>query len=392
MSNSSFPQLYSQDSKGKIRIWNISTQDDTITVTHGLQGGKQQAKDTVCKGKNIGKSNETTPAEQAVLEATSKHTKQIQREDYGLTPETSNKQVRPQLALDATKVGHRIKWDEEFNITTQPKIDGLRLVYGKRWWDRETHNEFMTRKGENYDVKHLEDACAELLIEVKKALIEFQPYMDTDGEDASLDGELYIHGLSLQKIVSYAKKYKKGLTEQLKYYLFDVVIDGLEFSNRYQVLENALEAVDDKYKHLFELVPCNDIETEDGLIDIHKRYLLDGYEGTMIRHLDSFYDIGKRSPHLFKYKDFKDCEVKIIEVWLDNNDNAMLTCELINGLICKVTPKRTHADRKQMYIDRDDLIGKWITVKFFDYTDDGNLQFPVGLDLRECNEQGEPIN
>lgn len=407
MSKQTFPQLYSRDSKGKTRIWSISVVDDTFTVTHGLEFGKMQNKSTKCKGKNIGKANETSPFEQAQLEAESKHRFQIEREDYATDPENSNQQVRPQLALDATKVGHRISWEATF-VVAQPKIDGLRLTYGKRWFNRECYNEFMTRKGDNYDVDHLTDACNALLDIIKQS---------PNTESVSLDGELYIHGLPLNKIVSYAKKYKKGLTEQLKYYLFDLVIPNMSFINRYTLLTIALSKLDDKHRSNFVLVPITYLETEaqynlekietvkaDGkkevkyiakegtcIAELHGEYLSQGFEGTMFRHPYAMYDIGKRSSNLFKYKSFKDTEVRIVDVWLDKNGNAMLSCVLKNGLECNVTPKRTHDERKQMWVDREDYIGKWITVKYFEETEAGNLQFPVGLDLRECTDDGTPI-
>ena len=92
--------------------------------------GKKQSKTTKTKSKNIGKSNETSPEEQAILEAKAKWVKQIEREDYNEVPENSGKQLRPMLALDYRKVPHRVNWE---NACSQPKLDGLRLTAGTRW-------------------------------------------------------------------------------------------------------------------------------------------------------------------------------------------------------------------------------------------------------------------
>ena len=61
--------LYKKDSKGKVRQWDVSVSDSTITVSSGLLDGKKTSQVTACKGKNIGKANETSPEEQALLEA-----------------------------------------------------------------------------------------------------------------------------------------------------------------------------------------------------------------------------------------------------------------------------------------------------------------------------------
>ena len=127
-----FPTLYKYDSKGKVRQWDVTTDGDKVIVSHGVKDGKKVEQTTVCKPKNIGKRNETTAEEQAVLEAKSKWTKQIEREDYHEILELSGQQVRPMLALDYLKVPHRVNWDE---VVAQPKLDGLRLVSGHRYRD-----------------------------------------------------------------------------------------------------------------------------------------------------------------------------------------------------------------------------------------------------------------
>src|SRR5277367_1861233 len=67
------PTLYKRASTGKIQIWMIGVEKSTIITVHGqLDGKSQRTEDVIKEGKNIGKSNETTAAEQALAEATSK--------------------------------------------------------------------------------------------------------------------------------------------------------------------------------------------------------------------------------------------------------------------------------------------------------------------------------
>jgi len=369
--------LYSIDSKGKIRQWSITTSGDTYTVMHGVKDGKLQTKDTKCKAKNIGKANATTPEEQAVLEAQAKWTFQVNRDDYHWDIKLANRQIRPMLAMDYLKVPHRVNWEQ---AVAQPKLDGVRLTYGRRYRDESGH-EAMTRKGETYVLPHLTEPTTDLLAVVNSLC---------NGTCLALDGEAYIHGVSLQNIMKLVKKYRPGETENVKYYLFDLVIPGMSFKDRHALLYKAVALYED-VDTLFVCVDCTRITDDAALNIIHGHFTEDGYEGSMIRHLDSEYGIAKRSPDLFKYKHFMDDEALIKDVWEDSNGNAMFTVEQKNGMPCKVTPKRTHEVRKMMLKRKDEYIGKWITCKFQTYTDENIMQFPVGLALRKCDEFGEPI-
>ena len=368
-------KLFKYDSKGKVREWSVRTEGDTVIVSHGLEDGKIQEKPTVSKAKNIGKSNETTPAEQAILEAQSKWNFQVDREDYHEDIEKSGLQLRPMLARDYLKVPHQVDFSR---TVAQPKLDGLRLTAGNRWIDKQNH-EMMSRKGDTYKVPHLMESSQTLLDIVN---------LNCDNQCQALDGEVYIHGMQLQKITSLARKYRPGETEKLEYHIFDLIIPDMSFTDRHEILRESLKGLGNKN---FVLVPYHEITSDEEMKIRHGQYVLQGYEGLMIRHSNGLYGYATRSSDLFKYKHFFDDEFKIIDVWEDNNGNAMLQVILDNGLECGVTPKRTHEVRKEMLNQKDELIGKWITVKYQGFTEDKILQFPVGLDLRECDDDGNPI-
>ena len=61
--------LYKKDSKGKIRTISIWSDNGYLNQSSGLLDGKKVLHTKLCAFKNIGKSNETTPIEQANLEA-----------------------------------------------------------------------------------------------------------------------------------------------------------------------------------------------------------------------------------------------------------------------------------------------------------------------------------
>lgn len=373
------PTLYIKDKKGKARQWRVWTEGPEVVVEWGTVGGKLQTKRTKCKAKNVGRSNATTPEEQALLEAQFKWNHQVLREDYHEDIEKAGRQVRAMLALDYNKAKHRVDWSQ---AVVQPKLDGLRLTAGRRYPDVDGF-EMLSRKGETYELPHLEKGCKSLL-----AVIQ-----DVFGVECyALDGEVYLHGLPLQTISSYARAYKERSTEQLEYHLFDLVVENKTFLERWSLLEEALKilkAAGDVSVEKLKIVPTHSCRSHERLKEFHGKWA--EYEGVMVRHSHSLYECGERSAGLFKYKEFMDDEFLIIDMWEDNNNNAMLVCVTKEGKEFDCTPKRTFEERKQMLNEPEKWIGQWITVKYQGWTLDGKPTFAQGLALRECNEEGEPV-
>ena len=65
--------LYKIDSVGKLREWSVHVEGNTFYAVKGLVGMKLITDTpTLCVAKNVGRSNETTPEEQAEIEAKGK--------------------------------------------------------------------------------------------------------------------------------------------------------------------------------------------------------------------------------------------------------------------------------------------------------------------------------
>lgn len=64
-----FKTLYGKNKDGSYKVWSISVEGNTITITHGKENGKMQTKIEVVAGKNTGRANATSPEQQALLEA-----------------------------------------------------------------------------------------------------------------------------------------------------------------------------------------------------------------------------------------------------------------------------------------------------------------------------------
>lgn len=387
--------LYKRDSKGKIRVWSVTTDGPAICVSHGVLDGKIQIKTTYAEPKNVGKANATTAEEQAVLEAQAKWLHQVNIEDYAPQVDLAGRQIRPMLALDYHKDAHRLDWDK---TVAQPKLDGFRMLAGRR--HKYVYDQFttMTRKGELLEVDHL-DVILKLL---------FKTVNDISPEPClALDGELYLHGLPLNTISSYAKRYQKGKTEQLCYYVFDLVIPNMPFRGRAAILKRAFNRLHERHRRLDRQLVLveHQFVTPETLKEYMDMCLFDGYEGVMLRNVDSEYELDKRSAGLIKYKHFYDDEFKIVSAWKDKDGCIMFTCTTQKGrqLACGTipaesqefdcTPKMPKAERKHMMFNAQDYVGKYLTVKYQQLTYPRQVPlFPVGLAIRDCDDEGNPLN
>ena len=186
-----FPVLSATSSTGKTKVWSIKVIDragvGVIVTKHGYEDGKMVENERlVTVGKNIGKSNETTPVEQAIREANSDWNK---KHDAGYRPEeeavggagaapAAFVPPLPMLALDYHKRGK----DIAFPAYAQRKLDGVRClaISGKGLY---------SRLGKKFP--HLENILKEI---------------DTLPDGTILDGELYSDTLTFQEIVGLVKR------------------------------------------------------------------------------------------------------------------------------------------------------------------------------------------
>lgn len=350
--------LFGEAKTGKFKIWCIWTEGDMLYIEHGQEGGKQQLKEEKIKGKNIGRANETTPEQQAELEAMSRWRKQIDKGYRESKDELGELEVAAMLAQDYHKQGHKITYP----CYGSEKLDGVRCL-AIRHADRV---ELKSRGGKQYDVEH-----------IKQQLM----YCMVEGD--IFDGEIYLHGKYLEEIVSAVKKTNE-LTQHLEYIIFDIVNDKPFFERLIDLEKIQVKGKISKIKYV-------EFNNEEDMKNKHGEYIKKGYEGCMIRNIFGLYESGKRSCDLQKYKEFFDEEFVVIGVSEDVNGNAVLECfdpiANCNFNVCY----GDHSLRKYQLEHPHEFIGRFLTVKYQTRYKDSRLpQFPVGLSFREGRfEDGE---
>lgn len=346
--------LYGLSKAGTYKLWSIETKDEEIHIEFGQENGKIQLKIESVKGKNIGRSNETTPAQQAELEALSKIEKQKDK-GYRLNKEDlQDLDILPMLSADYTKQGHRIKYP----CWGSDKMDGCRAL-------AICENGVVTLKsrgGKLYDVKHLQGQLSAVM---------------KDGE--VWDGELFIKGKYLEEIVSAIKK-PNPLTPYLGFVVFDVVNDEV-FSSRIDTIRAIPKRL---LGTQIQVIDYFNIESEQEMKVKHKDCVARGFEGVMLRNGKGVYESGKRSADSQKYKEFLDEEFEIVAVGEDKNGNAVLC---VFDTTAQETFNVTYGDfeqRKYQLENWKEFIGKKLTVKYQTRYKDSKLpQFPTGVVIRD---------
>lgn len=354
VSTTKYKTLYKVDTKGKIREWNIwidhYEKQSIINVSHGAQDGAKQLKTTtISKGKNIGKSNETTPAEQSKLEAESKISKQLDKQ-YSLEIKYE-KEFRPMLAHKYAEQSHKIKYP----AYVSRKSDGLRCFIQKVGDDIIPSS----RNGKQYKV----------LGHITKSL---EPFFIVN-PSITLDGELYIHGEEFEKIVGAIKRDDPNeLTSKIEFHIYDCYDSNNEecpFKDRLDFIRNI------KFDHV-KLLDSFEVNTEEEINIYRDKFINEGYEGLMIRNNSAYEQ--KRSYNLQKVKQFDDHEFLIVGYRTDKNDECVFVCASDAGEFeCK--PKGEHEYRKSLADSK--YVGKWLRIEHFGYTNKGVPRFPIGLQI-----------
>jgi DNA ligase-1 len=354
------PTLYHQGKTGAIVQWNIWTEGAVIVREYGQIDGKMQVARTTATGKNIGRSNETTPDEQAVLEAKARHKKRLDAK-YSLTIEECKKEVfLPMLAASFDKRKDKVTYP----VDVQPKLDGVRCL---AYWEDDSVK-LMSRGGKQWN------CCQHIIDELEQVL----------PKDWVLDGELYIHGATFQEITKLVKKLRPE-SVNVQFHVYDIPRAGT--NHEWEERKNHLNDFHGNHGlcKSVKVVRTDFAAHEEDVYELQSEYLEEGYEGAIVRERDGEYKFGYRSNKLLKVKNFMDEEYEIVgfTTGVGRFEGCCIwICETADGQSFKVVPQGTMDLRKETFNNADKNVGKWLKVKYFELTDDGIPRFPVGLGIR----------
>ncbi len=379
------PTLYKKTNSGSIQYWTTyvrSTPNPDVGLEHAEiwtefghvdTKNPQMTHDLVSDGKNTGKKNATTPFQQAEKEARSKWQKQIdsgyvnsiEKAEAG---ETSRSGVECMLAHEYGYLLNDIFYPDQakkakFPAALQPKLDGIRSP---------TATDGTLKSREHKPINSVPHIPAEL---ARLDLVLIGP-----------DGELYNHEYKedFEKITSIVNKKNEVDSNHtiVQYHIYDLSITTMGFSDRQELLKSKIPA-----DHPFlKVVPTHIVNNHEEIVAWLKHYRALGYEGVMVRNLDSPYE-GKRSYNLLKFKEFFEEEFEIVSY---KEGRGKLQGHL-GAWICKCGDKTfdppmkcSQARKKELWETKEQFIGKKLTVRFQGYTAKNKVpRFPEGIRFRE---------
>jgi len=370
----SLPKLFGVARTGKVKEWEAAVMgnDDgtaTIIIRSGYVGQKiTERPKVVRKGKNIGKSNETTPFEQAVSQIESAWNKK-RDQNYELIQMDPDNYV-PRLMLPQLAKGPR-KGKIKFPCWMNPKLNGVCNL-------AEPPN---VPPAFNLDDVVLHHSRGGHLFET---LAHLDPWIRELNPPAPVHGELYKHGWSLQKIGSYTKKLKED-QHLLEYWLYDIAWVGPKYDERLAWLrENIAKLGDDSP---IKFTPAVLVNSYAEAKVYHDQCVQDGYEGGMLKNKNGIYLFQYNSNDLEKVKEFEDEEFEIVggkEGTGTDEGCVVYRCITTEGKEFDARPRGSVEDRKQMLINLPNDIGKPLTIRFAEWSEDGIPLQPVGIPEAEA--------
>lgn len=345
--------LYKIDSQNRIRVWKIWTEGAIIIQEAGLEDGKLVKNNKIAKSKNVGKSNETTAEEQAVLEMESTYNSKL-NEGYFKTKEEAknNLVILPMLAKSLEDCD--IDWLGP--VYSQIKFDGQRCMTIVK----DGKVTLISRGGKEITtVNHIKRAIEKVV---------------TEKSNFILDGELYNKSLGgFQYQMRAIKKYTKNLTELINYNIYDVV-ENSPYTMRMNTVAEVVRLINNPSIIKVESIAINPKSLEQ----LHGKYLEEGYEGSIIRHTQLGYELSTRSKSLLKYKDFQDVACEVIDVIPSDArpEQGVIVCKL-RELTFKANPKFSHEERAEILKKKLDYIGSIAEIRYFELSEDGIPRFPI---------------
>lgn len=392
--------LITKDSKGKIRVAEVSCEWDDVEKCYTIRrntyqyGGKitVQPEIYITKGKV-----KRTIAQQAELEFNS-HVKKYLDKGYKEIEGSIDQYTKTQL--DAFLPEHTTDANgfkkhmlaKDFNKVATSVFDKIKVWYGSRkidgvrcsfyWKDGEVKSASRGGGDYNFSTSHLRN---------HPKLIEFLK----NNPEIVFDGELYCHGYSLQALSGLARTEKDEGKDcsVLEYYIYDIMIPDMPFSDRLYKLDEIQEALELGFepnkewgdKDLkFQMVPQVEVSGWASIKKLHNQYVAEGFEGIVVRNPDKPYGFGKRTNDMIKVKEYQDAEFEITGLSEGLRDEDMcFTCITDKGIEFKAKPMGNRELKQQYRENLDNLIGKMATVKFFYYSEEGTPLQPVLKCIRD---------
>lgn len=315
--------------------------------------------------KNVGKKNERNSFHQALVTARGKYLKKIQ-EGYSTNKETNSteeKTLMEKMFYPMLAKNYKDMKTISYPVYIQPKLDGDRCViflnkdpeHTATYEDVIMYTRQKIEYPRNADNDNIRKSVLNILI---------HGYNSKKKESIFLDGELYKHGILLQKINSAIRGSKKDKLLHIEYHMYDMFYPHYTtepFEERTKLLSQLYEShSNNEEKRSIKLVTTKLAQDKKEDDELYKTFLSESFEGSMIRNPHGKYAKSStvksstlRSKDLLKRKEVFDDEFEVVG-FTDGKHGKEVgaiiwQCQTQDKQVFNVVPNLPHKERYALY-------------------------------------------
>lgn len=390
--------LYKRNAKGDPIIWQIEKADDGYKVSYGAVCG--HIHEEIINGKLV-KANEIESRIKAKRKEGYKELSELKdsgpieiKDDIALVnylytylPKNNTTDDGFTLPMLAKVLKDNKPFDKR-RYLGQYKINGVRCIIGAIKTNdlfNPIRLTYRSREGTDWTPKLSwmdEVIKPELEDDLLDAMLE---------EGACLDGELYLPGYKVNDINSFVKNEKLPQHYQLQYWCYDIAIDNMSYEARRKFRTENINRIcytfDTYDQHLnnknkFILLPDVVISDIDDATRFRDKFIGLGFEGLIVRDINSAYQFGARNLAMLKYKRVDDAKFKIVDVIPEGIRTTLCKFVLrndINDELFEATGNFDHSRQEYILKHKEDFIGKIATCEFRERSGVKNVPFHCKL-------------
>lgn len=391
-------RLYKRNAKGDPIIWQIEKADDGYKVSYGAVCG--HIHEEIINGKLV-KANEIESRIKAKRKEGYKELSELKdsgpvniKDDIALVnylytylPKNNTTDDGFTLPMLAKVLKDNKPFDKR-KYLGQYKINGVRCIIGAIKTNdlfNPIRLTYRSREGTDWTPKLTwmdEVIKPEIKDDLLDAMLE---------EGACLDGELYLPGYKVNDINSFVKNEKLPQHYQLQYWCYDIAIDNMSYEARRKFRTENIDRIcytfDTYDQHLNNkskliLLPDVVISDIDDATRFRDKFISLGFEGLIIRDVNSAYQFGARNLAMLKYKRVDDAKFKIVDVVPEGIRTTLCKFVLrndINDELFEATGNFDHSRQEYILKHKEDFIGKLATCEFRERSGVKNVPFHCKL-------------
>lgn len=351
--------LYRKHANG-VGTWRIWAEGDHIHIAHAttLDGQEVRHLERV----TVNNSGRTLD-EQVQLRIRSRTSRMLDKGYKHSLQEAQNSSTN-QMGLDRPMLAHPIERVKNVNYSgavLQKKLDGHRCLVTNRDGEIIAY----TRQGKPIpSIGHITDALSGRL-----------------PEGTTLDGELYCHSVALQTLGSWIKR-EQPATRNLFYVVYDTISPDA-YRQRHEEITGLLSGIDTGVPGKVVVLPYEDYRDPEHTSGRLTAVRDAGFEGLMLRLDGRGYETGRRSSSLLKIKRFLDGEFEVVGFSQSSTGWAVCRCITEDGKAFDASAPGSHQEKQHVWDNQSLYLGRWLTVEFAHWTDDGLPFQPTATRWRE---------